>query len=84
MPPFDARILLITTLCSLGVVEPGTAHMVEVKVSDEEKARRDRMQARPSLSTILNLHDFEVLFLLSLRSQSFLNNTILIRQLQSK
>jgi hypothetical protein len=65
------------------MVEPGTAQMVEVKVSDEEKARRDRMQARPSLSTILNLHDFEVLFLLFSRSQ-FLYNTILIRQLQSK
>jgi hypothetical protein len=33
---------------------------VEVTITDEERARQDRIAARPPLSEILNLHDFEV------------------------
>ena len=38
----------------------GTVQKVAVKVTDEEKARQERIKARPPLSEILNLHDFEV------------------------
>jgi hypothetical protein len=31
-----------------------------VKITDEERARQERIAARPPLSEILNLHDFEV------------------------
>jgi hypothetical protein len=41
-------------------VEEGTVEKVEVKVTDQEKARLLRVEARPPLSEILNLHDFEV------------------------
>ena len=41
-------------------MEEGTALQVEVKVTDQEKLRQERMNARPPLSEILNLHDFEV------------------------
>ena len=44
----------------MGPVEPGTVEAVEVTTTDEEKARLQRVAARPSLSEILNLHDFEV------------------------
>lgn len=33
---------------------------VEVQITDEEKARQERFESRPSLDQILNLHDFEV------------------------
>ena len=33
---------------------------VKVEITGEEKARLTRMEARPPLSEILNLHDFEV------------------------
>jgi hypothetical protein len=45
---------------SLGPVDPGSVERVEVVISDEEKARRARFDARPPLSDVLNLHDFEV------------------------
>ncbi|GLB37706.1 putative conserved region in glutamate synthase [Lyophyllum shimeji] len=45
----------------LGPVEPDTVERVEVEVTDEEKARLARIAARPPLSTILNLHDFEAI-----------------------
>ena len=45
---------------SLGPVEEGTAVKVEVKVTEREKERLQRAEARPPLSEILNLHDFEV------------------------
>ncbi|TCD66741.1 hypothetical protein EIP91_000982 [Steccherinum ochraceum] len=45
----------------LGRVEAGTALQVEVKVTDQEKLRQERMNARPPLSEILNLHDFEAI-----------------------
>lgn len=31
-----------------------------MKITDEERARQERIAARPPLSEILNLHDFEV------------------------
>lgn len=46
---------------SLGPVDLGTVEKVEVVVTDEEKARLERYNAKPLLSEILNLHDFEVL-----------------------
>jgi L-lactate dehydrogenase (cytochrome) len=45
---------------SLGRVDLGTVEKVEVQITDEEKARQERMDARPPLEGILNLHDFEV------------------------
>ena len=45
---------------SLGPIEEGTAEKIEVKVTDEERARLQRVEARPALAEILNLHDFEV------------------------
>lgn len=46
--------------CSLGPVDQSTVAKVKVEITDEEKARLKRMEARPPLSEILNLHDFEV------------------------
>jgi hypothetical protein len=46
--------------CSLGSVDLDTVEKVNVQITDEEKARQQRMDARPVLETILNLHDFEV------------------------
>ncbi|KAI0302340.1 hypothetical protein B0F90DRAFT_1714063 [Multifurca ochricompacta] len=45
----------------LGPVEEGTVEKVEVRITDEEKARLQRVEARPPLSEILNLHDFEAI-----------------------
>lgn len=45
---------------SLGPVDLGTVEKVEVIVTDAERARQERVAARPSLDEILNLHDFEV------------------------
>jgi len=45
----------------LGRVDPGTVQKVEVKITDEEKERQERFSARPPLSEILNLHDFEAI-----------------------
>jgi L-lactate dehydrogenase (cytochrome) len=47
-------------------VDPETVERVEESVSDEERARLARFDARPALSEILNLHDFEVGMLLAL------------------
>ena len=47
-------------LYSLGPVESETVEKVEVKITDEEKARLERFSKRPPLDEILNLHDFEV------------------------
>ena len=41
-------------------MDPGTVQKVEVEVTDAEKQRLERVANRPSLSEILNLHDFEV------------------------
>ncbi|KAK7054135.1 FMN-dependent dehydrogenase-domain-containing protein [Favolaschia claudopus] len=43
----------------LGPVEPDTVEKVVVEITDEEKARQERVSNRPSLEEILNLHDFE-------------------------
>ncbi|KAG9221210.1 hypothetical protein CCMSSC00406_0007384 [Pleurotus cornucopiae] len=43
----------------LGLVDLATVEKVEVTISDEEKQRQKRIEARPPLSEILNLHDFE-------------------------
>jgi L-lactate dehydrogenase (cytochrome) len=53
-------------LGSLGQVEEGTVERVEVKVTEQERARLQRVEARPPLSEILNLHDFEVRHALNL------------------
>nr|VWO95682.1 Amidohydrolase family protein [Ganoderma boninense] len=45
----------------LGSVDPGTVEKVEVEVTDGEKQRLERVANRPSLSEILNLHDFEAI-----------------------
>ncbi|PPQ63026.1 hypothetical protein CVT24_005972 [Panaeolus cyanescens] len=45
----------------LGPVQPDTVEKVEVTITDEEKARQERMSNRPPLSEILNLHDFEAI-----------------------
>ena len=37
-----------------------TVEKVEIKITDVEKRRLERYNARPPLSEILNLHDFEV------------------------
>jgi L-lactate dehydrogenase (cytochrome) len=41
-------------------VDLDSVEQVDVVISDEEKARRARFDARPLLSNVLNLHDFEV------------------------
>jgi len=46
--------------CSLGPVDQSTVAKVKVEITDEEKARLKRVETRPLLSEILNLHDFEV------------------------
>jgi len=45
---------------SLGPVDQSTVAKVKVEVTDQEKARLKRVETRPPLSEILNLHDFEV------------------------
>lgn len=45
---------------SLGKVAPGSVISVVKEVSEEEIARKGRIQNRPPLQEILNLHDFEV------------------------
>ncbi|KAF5321049.1 hypothetical protein D9619_001671 [Psilocybe cf. subviscida] len=45
----------------LGPVEPDTVEKVEVVITDEEKARLERVENRPPLDEILNLHDFEAI-----------------------
>jgi hypothetical protein len=45
---------------SLGPVDQSTVAKVKVEITNEEKARLKRLEARPPLSEILNLHDFEV------------------------
>ncbi|RDB25124.1 Cytochrome b2, mitochondrial [Hypsizygus marmoreus] len=45
----------------LGPVQLDTVEKVEVVITDEEKARQQRIAARPSLDEILNLHDFEAI-----------------------
>jgi hypothetical protein len=58
--------LFFTNRVSLGPVDPETVERVEESVSEEEKDRLARFNARPALGEILNLHDFEVGMLLAL------------------
>ena len=44
----------------LGAVDLTTVEKVEIKITDEEKARQERVALRPPLDEILSLHDFEV------------------------
>jgi len=55
------EVLNSCPLCSLGPVQPDTVEKVDVRITDEEKARQERISNRPPLDEILNLHDFEVL-----------------------
>ncbi len=59
-------------LQSLGPVDPETVEKVELVITDQEKARRERMSARPSLDEILNLHDFEVIVYPAVQSVLFI------------
>ncbi|THG97547.1 hypothetical protein EW026_g4478 [Hermanssonia centrifuga] len=45
----------------LGGVDLDTVEKVVIKITDEEKARQERVNQRPPLSEILNLHDFEAI-----------------------
>ncbi|KAF8629566.1 hypothetical protein AX15_003379 [Amanita polypyramis BW_CC] len=45
----------------LGAIDPSTVKKVEVVVTDQERARQERMSAKPPLDEILNLHDFEAI-----------------------
>ncbi|TDL18057.1 hypothetical protein BD410DRAFT_822490 [Rickenella mellea] len=45
----------------LGAVDQSSVERVEVKITDAEKERLARVDARPPLSEILNLHDFEAI-----------------------
>ena len=44
----------------LGSVDLDTVEKVEITIREEDKIRQERFGLRPSLSEILNLHDFEV------------------------
>lgn len=59
-PPDAITTHLAPEKC-LGSVEPDTALKIEVKVSDLEKQRLERVARRPPLSEVLNLHDFEAI-----------------------
>ena len=37
-----------------------TVEKVEIEITSHEKGRLERVELRPSLDEILNLHDFEV------------------------
>lgn len=62
----------ILSLGSLGSLEEGTAEKVEVEVTEQERLRLQRVEARPPLSEILNLHDFEVRYFLRFPSRGHL------------
>ncbi|KAH9976160.1 FMN-dependent dehydrogenase-domain-containing protein [Lactifluus volemus] len=55
----------------LGPVEEGTAEKVDVKLTDQEKARLQRVEGRPPLSEILNLHDFEAIARLTIPEKAW-------------
>ncbi|KAI0002217.1 FMN-dependent dehydrogenase-domain-containing protein [Russula compacta] len=52
-------------------IEEGTAEKVEVKVTDQERARLQRAEARPPLSEVLNLHDFEAMARLTMHEKAW-------------
>ncbi|KAG6813297.1 hypothetical protein H0H92_012452 [Tricholoma furcatifolium] len=55
----------------LGPVAPDTVEKVEITVTEEEKARQARVAARPPLSEILNLHDFEAIARLTMADKAW-------------
>ncbi|KAH8994428.1 FMN-dependent dehydrogenase-domain-containing protein [Lactarius akahatsu] len=55
----------------LGPIEEGTAEKIEVKITDEERARLQRVEARPPLAEILNLHDFEAIARLTMPEKAW-------------
>ncbi|KAG7091144.1 hypothetical protein E1B28_010198 [Marasmius oreades] len=57
--PPDAITTNLSPEKHLGPVEPDTVEKVEVVITDEEKARLERAEHKPTLDEILNLHDFE-------------------------
>ncbi|TFK23141.1 cytochrome b2 [Coprinopsis marcescibilis] len=57
--PPDAITTHLSPEKHLGAVDPQTVQKVEVRISEAEKLRLDRVAQRPPLSEILNLHDFE-------------------------
>ncbi|KXN87466.1 Cytochrome b2, mitochondrial [Leucoagaricus sp. SymC.cos] len=57
--PPDAITSNLPSEKHLGPVDMETVEKAEVKITDEEKARLQRVTARPPLDEILNLHDFE-------------------------
>ncbi|KAF9560964.1 hypothetical protein CPC08DRAFT_742663 [Agrocybe pediades] len=59
--PPDAITTNLPAEKHLGPVQPDTVEKVEVVITDEEKARQERMSNRPPLDEILNLHDFEAI-----------------------
>ncbi|KIY44772.1 hypothetical protein FISHEDRAFT_50682 [Fistulina hepatica ATCC 64428] len=59
-PPNTIETHLAPEKC-LGIADMGTVAKVEIKVTEEEKARLDRFALRPSLDEVLNLHDFEAI-----------------------
>ena len=55
------RKLIQVPFTSLGAIDASTVEKVlKIVTSDAEKGRLARVEARPHLSEILNLHDFEV------------------------
>ncbi|KAF8891834.1 FMN-dependent dehydrogenase-domain-containing protein [Infundibulicybe gibba] len=59
--PPDAITTNLPVEKHLGAVEPNTVEKVEVVITDQEKARQERISLRPPLDEILNLHDFEAI-----------------------
>ncbi|KAI0827961.1 FMN-dependent dehydrogenase-domain-containing protein [Trametes gibbosa] len=59
--PPDAITTHLPPSKHLGSVDLDTVLKVEVKITDQEKARQERIANRPPLSEILNLHDFEAI-----------------------
>ena len=51
----------MSSFSSLGHVDSSTVEKVEVVITDAEKDRSKRLENKPSLSEILNLHDFEAI-----------------------
>ena len=56
----EPSVLSDASNCSLGPVDQSTLTKIKIEITDEERARLKRVEARPPLSEILNLHDFEV------------------------
>ena len=57
----NALFLTLPSFSSLGLVDSSTIEKVEVVITDAEKERLKRVENKPSLSEILNLHDFEAI-----------------------